>query len=419
MRSWFSDDSVPVTNPRESASRTGTVSAEPKARHKRRAMSANPSISVDVTPSTNRTFFDRYSVDVIQELDGLRRLSVVWNSLLRDSQSMTVFLTWEWLEAWAECFLKDDRTLFVLCVWRGEKLIGIAPWYIQRARRGAFSLREVRFLGSPESGADYLDVILKKGKERVVAETLYKFLFGPGRQEWDELRLSDVPAESLFLLNFLNALESRGKFVELRRHAYLPQIPLPNTSFAFFSSLSSHRRRRVRQDMRRLANEQRFDHVIFSDERTEAGLTRFFALYDKLSGYDDGPRLARFLKALGAKDDASRWIQVELLTVGQRDVAGLLYLRFRRHVAVLKMVSDKGFSRQISVGNLLISMSIERAIENGMLCYDFLKGDENYKFHWARGGRATVCILMPQERWKSQMMAVYRLAKYAAKAVLR
>lgn len=361
---------------------------------------------------------DQYSVDWIQDLDGLRKLAAVWDSLLEDSQSMTVFLTWEWLETWAECFLKDGRTLFVLCVRRGGKLIGVAPWYVERVRRGVLTVREVRFLGSPESGSDYLDVILLRGKERVAVEALYRFLFGPGRHGWDELRLTDVPAESLFLLHFLHVVEDHGKFAELRRHAYLPQIALPDTTDTFFASLSSHRRRRVRQEVQRLT-EGGFDHVTCRDEEVENGLVRFFTLYDAKSGYRDGPKLARFLRALRTRDDAKGWVQVELLTVGGRDVAALLYLRFGRRISVLKMVSDKKFSRSVSVGNLLVYMSIGQAISGGIGCYDFLKGDEEYKFHWAKGGKVTLSVLLAQRGWKPQLLTVYRLVKYAAKVVLR
>jgi CelD/BcsL family acetyltransferase involved in cellulose biosynthesis len=362
---------------------------------------------------------DRCSVEWIATLDDLKRVSSVWNPLLQGSQSVTVFLTWQWLGSWVERFLTENRTLFVLCVRLADEVVGIAPWYIETVQRGALTLREVRFLGSPESGSDYLDVILQEGKERAAAEALFEFLFGKGRQYWDELRLTDLPAESLFLLHFLNVAEKHGKFAELRRHAYLPQTPLPDTGDAFLASLSSNRRYIFGRDMRRLAKEWKCDHVTYRGEEIERGLTRFFALYDEKSGYDDGPRLAPFLRTLSAQPDAGQWVQVDMLTIGDRDIGGLLHLRFGENLAMLKMVVDKTFSRRISIGNLLVGMSIQRAITSGATCYDFLKGDEEYKFHWAKRGRVTLSIIMPQRRWKPLLMTGYRLLKYLGKAILR
>ena len=62
-----------------------------------------------------------------------------WNELLMQSRSDTIFLTWEWLYTWAECFLGSDRKLFILAVYHKEKLIGLAPWCIHRIRGNFFS----------------------------------------------------------------------------------------------------------------------------------------------------------------------------------------------------------------------------------------------------------------------------------------
>jgi len=376
-------------------------------------------VHASAAPDSERNV-DVYSVTRIWTSGELKRLSTVWNSLLDDAApSPSIFLTWQWLESWVECFLTDERRLFVLCVNRGEEVIAIAPWYVEPRRRGPVTLREVRFLGSPESGSDYLDVILKEGKERVAAEALYDFLFGPGRHDWDELRLSDVPAESRFLLHFLNIVEAHGKFVELRRHAYLPQVALPDTYDAFFATLSSHRRSRIRQDLRRLGKEGEFAHATYAGDDIDAGLHRFFALYDEMSGYQDGPTLSRFLRTLATRRNAGQWVEIDLLCVGGRDVCALLHLRFGQHISLLKMVADKTFSRRMSIGNLLVGMSIRRLIEQGADSYDFLKGDEDYKFHWARHGRTTVSIVIPRRHWKAVVLTAYRLLKYSAKTILR
>ncbi|MEZ5583582.1 MAG: hypothetical protein R3F37_13305 [Candidatus Competibacteraceae bacterium] len=72
-----------------------------------------------------------------------------------------------------------------------------------------------------------------KGQEKAVAETLYDFLFRTGSALWDQLRLTDLPSESLFLLYFMNQNDQDGKFAEIQRCAYLPSTSLPSSKEFF------------------------------------------------------------------------------------------------------------------------------------------------------------------------------------------
>jgi len=202
------------------------------------------------------------TVQVIDSLEQWQPVAEGWNTLLAKSLSNTIFLTWEWLFSWAKCFLNPERKLFVICIYQSEQLIGIAPFYLRQQKNKLPALRQIRFLGSPETGSDYLDVIIQKGKEKLVAGLLYEYLYTAGRAQWDELRLTDIPSESLFLLHFLNRVEEQGKFSEIHRCAVMPQTKLPEQKDTFLLSLSSNRRERFRRDMRRLHQEGEAEHII-------------------------------------------------------------------------------------------------------------------------------------------------------------
>ena len=78
-----------------------------------------------------------------------------WNALVADTASATVFQTYEWFECWWQAF-GNPHQLFVVTVWDGETLAGIAPLMLVRR----FGLRQLEFVGSPN--ADYQDFILGK-----------------------------------------------------------------------------------------------------------------------------------------------------------------------------------------------------------------------------------------------------------------
>lgn len=139
-----------------------------------------------------------YRVNVIDSLDDWEQIRGPWNELLEKSMANNVFLTWEWLFSWGNCFLNENRIPFIPTVYDNDELVGIAPWCINYVRSGPFRLRRVEFLGTPESGSDYLDVVTKKSKEKEVSFCLYNFLLEENRSRWDCLFFREVPSSSFF-----------------------------------------------------------------------------------------------------------------------------------------------------------------------------------------------------------------------------
>src|SRR5882672_10410258 len=92
------------------------------------------------------------------EFDGLRE---EWNQLLSRSRCDNVFLRWEWMHTWWSVF-KRNRKLFIWTARREGQLVGIAPFYIDRA--GLFGPRFLR-LCSEELSPDYLDIMAEAGQE--------------------------------------------------------------------------------------------------------------------------------------------------------------------------------------------------------------------------------------------------------------
>lgn len=355
---------------------------------------------------------------VVTSFDEWSSLAETWNILLNDSASATVFLTWEWLYAWATCFLNKDRSLYIVCIYRANELIGIAPFYLQKVRHRLAVLRELHFLGSPDIGSDYLDVILRAGREKLAAESLYDYLFGIAHAQWDELRLTDVPAESRFLLHFMNCVDEHGKFKEVQRCAVMPQANLPANVDEFFARLSANRRSRYRRDLRRLSEAGTIEHLSFTQSDLNSGFVRFFRLYDAKSCHN-GIKMRTFFSTLCKVKQAKQLIQVDILCANGTDIAGLLHLRHNGKLSMLLMAVDKNFNHKLSPGNLLVGMCMQRAIENGLHTYDFLKGDEDYKYHWATDTRASLSVILDQHHLQSILATVGRLMKYAIKVIVR
>jgi CelD/BcsL family acetyltransferase involved in cellulose biosynthesis len=360
----------------------------------------------------------KHKIEIIKSFDTFELLKPYWNNLLCFSDSNTIFLTWEWIFSWAECYLDEKRTLFILTVYKDFELIGIAPWYINHTTYNFLSMRRIEFLGTPEAGSDYLDVIAKRGREREVAASLYQFLFDQGRSFWDCMFLREIPSSSIFLLHFLNQIEVDGKYVEIRHGSFCPIASLPASPEGFLLGTSSNRRKQFTRDWRILNNHDEVEYSSFRVGDCEKTLGEFCSFYQDQNQYYNQP-LVKFIKNFASQCNKKDWLQVDLLTSKSRQVASLLHLRYKEELSLFLMTVDKKFNPKISVGNVLVGLAIRGASDQGLNYYDFLKGYEAYKFHWADKGRRSLDILFCRKKLSPMIFLTKRFLKYSAKLVLK
>jgi CelD/BcsL family acetyltransferase involved in cellulose biosynthesis len=358
-----------------------------------------------------------YRISVIDSLVQWETIRATWDKMLENSPINSFFLNWEWLYSWAECFLTEKRKLFIVCIYDQDEIIGIAPWYIERISFIGTTLKRIRFLGTPESGSDYLDIAMKKGKEKEITNAVYEYLMTEASRKWDSLMLTDLPATSLFLMYFMNRIHIDGKYAEITRAAYCPIIALPDNIETFFSGLSRNRREQFRRHLKILRAIGQINHESHS-VIDEEEFNTFFDLYRKNWG-EEGKRLQEFVRIFASRIQNKPVLQMDLLKCNGICVAGLLHFRHKQTLLMYLMAIDKDFNPKISIGNILVGLAVQNAISQGILAYDFLKGDESYKFHWATHGSASITLLFFQRKLTPVMFAFNHLLKHVGKLILR
>ena len=66
----------------------------------------------------------------IRDTKSFEELKSSWGKLLCNSSVQSTFLTWEWLFAWWQVN-NDNKALWLITAWRGEELVGIAPFMLE------------------------------------------------------------------------------------------------------------------------------------------------------------------------------------------------------------------------------------------------------------------------------------------------
>lgn len=359
-----------------------------------------------------------YTIDIVRTTDELSACGSRWNDLLRESRADSIFLTLEWISSWSESFLVKGREMLVLMLRDGQDLVGIAPWYINNAKVGPFSIRRLEFLGTPEWGADYIDVIARRGKERDVAAALCDFLWGEFEDRWDCLLFRDVPSGSMFMEFFMAALESRGKYVSVKRGSYCPYVDLPDGKERLHDSMRPHRRSQFRRHLRLLNGVGSFRHTTFREADGIESIRPFLDFYEIRWGEIPGSHL-RFLDRFLRRSHPNRWVEIDTIGTGDEDIAAIFHLVYGNVKYCYLTVVNKRFNRRVSVGNVLIGLSLEDSAERGMKRYNFLKGGEPYKFHWADRGDRLIQVELHRGNFPCALGYLLEAGKNFGKIVFR
>ena len=325
-------------------------------------------------------------IEEVTSMDKFAALKDQWNDLLVESGGDSVFLTYEWLFTWWEVFGAEYELFLLLCRDKAKgELLGILPCYLKTG--GApVKTRSLRLLGSEHVTSDFLECIARKGVEQDVYAAFFAHL-AQKRDLWDVIEMTDVPRSSAFA-GFLREQQILGPFKEEDTEKICPYIPLPGEWDEFLASLSPKTRRNVRyyrnnlgrqgsveieevntpeqlrevmQDMIRL-HQQRKQQVGYAGRFSSQAYTMF---HDEICN--------RFL-------EAGRLLLVFLKVDGKR-IAFFYNFTFQGRVNVYQSGFDIDWSKY-SIGALLMGHLIEMAISRGNRFIDFLRGHEEYKYHW-------------------------------------
>lgn len=324
-------------------------------------------------------------IEKITDVGGFHALRPEWTELLESSSSDCVFLTWEWLSTWWK-HLAGPRRLDVIAVRQGGELIGLAPLVVTPPRLGRLvPFRTGEFLGGGNVGSDYLDVIVRKGREEEVLGALAAQLGREGLM-LDLIRVNRRSAAAMLLAGHL---EPRGWRVVESPADVCPFIDLAGHTWAsYLASFDARHRYNVKNRLDRLVKQfnMRVERVQSEEQRGDA-LATLVALHRERWSARGGSTALDAANLVAFHEDFSRlalergWLRLYVMRLGEKPVAALYGFRYGHAFCFYQTGFDPAYSRH-GVGQVMLGLSIKDAIEDGASEYDMLHGDERYKFDW-------------------------------------
>lgn len=321
-----------------------------------------------------------------------------WQVLVEHSCTNTIFSTWEWHKNWWHAYHPGD--LWVLAIrGDGNRLLGIASMFIEHNETHG---RTVRHVGC-EDVTDYLDFIIDRDCTGPVYQALVSYLVAH-QDEYDLLNLCNVPEASPSTQAFVDGLKAENYDVTVSQQDVCPVIELPEDFETYLSNLDKKQRHEVRRKLRRAEGQRKMGsldwYIVDESHDLEVEMDHFLRLmaasHPEKAGFLEEGTHVTFFKSIVPAALARGWLQLNFLTINETPVATYLNFDYNDHILVYNSGLDPEEYGQFSPGIVLLAYTIEHAIEEGRELFDFLRGDEQYKYRM--GGKDTTVLNVRAQR---------------------
>ena len=321
--------------------------------------------------------------------DPLGSLGTAWEALYEADPRATPFLAPGFGEAWLRHWA-DGVTPWIVGVYDGGALVGLAP-LVSRQRGLVRTLMPLGFYVG-----NYWDVLARPDRRgevnAAVAEELAR-----RRGEWDALMLDTLPPGS----GLPRALRRAGLRVRGRGSRPYPGFRLPASFDEYLAGLGRVRRRELRRRLRPL-DQGEFELVdVHEPADVDAAVARFREIRDDwweargktLNPDHTRPEFSAFLGAsLRELVPAGRAEAWELRS-GGRVLGVTLSLRDDTTIFLWLLAFHPDIAR-LSPGKMVIAATIRRSIERGCTYFDFMVGEEDYKYGFGAVDRHVPRVLV-------------------------
>jgi CelD/BcsL family acetyltransferase involved in cellulose biosynthesis len=336
-------------------------------------------------------------VEALEDESAFHGLEPEWDALLSASGAYNLFLSWDWVSTWWAVYGSSSQLFVLTARDQSGRLIGIAP--LKRRVIGPAGLRLMQVTEFIGYGGDVtperLDFIVQPGCAREVVAAFMPHVGGRA------LDLRPFDAASTCLPYLEHELRGQGGRVDRVSDAISPILTLPDTFDAFIASRSKNYRkkigeytRRCERDLKARVRISQHEDELMQDMETLVSLHR--ARWRGRSRAFQSSLYRDFHRRLARRLLESGRVRMFALDTTKGAVAMLYCLTDGARYYYYQAGRDPACS-QYRVGLVLMHRAIEHAISEHVRVFDFLRGQEEYKYMWAEGEVASVRLTY----WKS------------------
>jgi len=305
-----------------------------------------------------------------------------WNSLLSGSITDNPFLRFEYQKAWWEYRGGGEwknPSLVLVTAHEDEKLIGIAPLFTSEYDGQSALL----LIGSIEI-SDYLDLIVRTEDHARFLTGLLDFLVSFLPDSWSGVDWYNLPDSSPTLAALKAESTQRGWTHLEEMYRPTPRIALNGDFDEYLGRVEKKQRHEIRRKMRRAEESGRGVRWYISDMKdVEAEIDVFLGLMEHDQGkagflHDD---MRGQMRAVIRTAHENGWLWLAFLEADNKRIAAALNFDYNNKLWGYNAGVNRDFM-DLSPGWVLLGYVLQWACENKRTEFDFMRGDEEYKYRF-------------------------------------
>jgi len=311
-----------------------------------------------------------------------------WNQLTENGGEGGVHSTFTWLYTWWETYLKHPEPfehtyeLFVL-IMESKNAMGIAPLMREKNTYN----NTVCFLG--EGVSDYADFLVEGERESFFAELI---IYLRKRFSNCYIRLQQFPQESPNYAALCSVLKQFNIEYQDREIEICPYISINGKWERYYSGVSKEHRYDIRRQEKLLSRDGKLQYIRVKMVPQE--LLQKFVLVNQERQHSldrpslfDNPFKRDFVSTVTEKFNNEGIMEAAYLALDSKIIAYAYGFGYRNNYYYWN-VSFLSEFRKRSPGKILVKKLLEDLYKDKYNEFDFVRGDEQYKFIWARQQRS-------------------------------
>ena len=306
-----------------------------------------------------------------------------WNELAEAGISDTPFARHEMLSEWWNTRGGgewQDARLVLISASENGRLIGIAPLF-----EAEYDGRTALLLVGSIEVSDYLDLIVRPDDLPRFLSGLLDFISRPGSCSGLPFDWYNLPDASPTLAVLKSEAEKRGWDYHAQIYRPTPRISLEGGFEAYLARIDKKQRHEIRRKMRRAAESQiPVDFYLVEDRSALDGeIESFFELmsHDANKAGFLKPAMRSHVAAVMRTAFDHGYLWLAFLTINGVKAAAALNFDYKNKLWGYNSGVSRDFM-ELSPGWVLLTHQIQWACEHGRYEFDFMRGDEEYKYRF-------------------------------------
>ncbi len=350
---------------------------------------------------------------VVTSDEDFHSLQSDWNALHREANGKP-FQSFDWLFSWWRVY-RDLIRMQLLVVRDGDRLVGVAPFFVEERGKAGFRLRRLRMMGEYEVSGDYEPLFLESALDGVVAaaSTLLARLLR--EKVIDIADFHHFTPGSPFFTTLASHAESERLLIRREDRSAVHLVLRPPRDWRSYGLMLTRHDRQLRARNERLLFKNGAELEALPGTNDPRVLEDFIRLHSNAMAarsigghFVSKERFGAFLKRLSDASGASLQTGWFFLKKGSQRFAALLAFYSNEYCCLYLTGRDSAHElSRYGPGIVLMNMVIRDAIGRGCRVVDLGEGGTPYKYTMGATDEGFARLTIARGRFVSVTVALY------------